>query len=912
MEVYNALQLKNGAKVEGYNQSSHFTQPIQFLPQDKKDQEWAMWNMDWLELQGLKQIRANAKKMMKNYKLAEGIIDKSDYIPEEDNDYSDILETLSDVENPFELEFYPILPNIIKTLTAEFAKRNKRITYRAVDEASFNELLEAKRSDIETSLIAKAEQKLMAKLAAAGLEPDSEEFQKTMSPENIKSLPEIQEFYTKSYINIPEQWASKQHDIDEERFHMDELEERAFYDFLINYKEYWHFDMLEDDYNVELWNPVLTFEHKSPENKYTSDSSFAGNVELLTLSDVIDKYGWKMNQLQLESLEKQMPASNVDYAITGYANDGARYDATKSHEWNSTGPSLGYRQYMSMMTNFVDNGNDVVDWIMGDGQFSSMGESQLFRVTKSYWKSQRKIGHLTKIDLDGEVTTSIIDESYQIVDKPIYNNVLFKNNTEDNLIFGEHVEWVWINQTWGGIKIGPNMPTWYGNKEGITPIYIGINQNEIKPLKFQFKGNNSIYGCKIPVEGLSGQNRYISQQSLIDLGKPFQIAYNMVNNQMKDILIDEIGTVLLFDQNTLPQHSMGEDWGKGNLAKAYVAMKDFSMLPLDTSITNTENALNFQHFQTLNMEQTGRLMSRIQLANYFKQQAYEAVGLNPQRMGQQIGQTNTATGVEQAVAGSYAQTETFFIQHSDYLMPRVHQMRTDLAQYYASTKPSLRIQYTTSADERVFFEINTTDLLLRDLNVYGTTNANHRQTMEQIRQMAVQNNTTGATIYDLGALLSANSLGSIQNVLKGIDQKSQKRVEEERAHAEKLKGMELQQRDKEIQMANDTKAAETEKLIRKDLMVAEIKASGYASSQDINQNKESDYTDAMNDLKKSEQYQESMGLSREKEVVKQQMHSDKLSLEKEKLNQARELKEKDLQIAKENKNRFDVKNDKKK
>ena len=28
-------------------------------------------------------------------------------------------------------------------------------------------------------------------------------------------------------------------------------------------------------------------------------------------------------------------------------------------------------------------------------------------------------------------------------------------------------------------------------------------------------------------------------------------------------------------------------------------MKNFQMLPLDTSITNTENALNFNHFQKL-------------------------------------------------------------------------------------------------------------------------------------------------------------------------------------------------------------------------------------------------------------------------------------------------------------------------
>ena len=53
----------------------------------------------------------------------------------------------------------------------------------------------------------------------------------------------------------------------------------------------------------------------------------------------------------------------------------------------------------------------------------------------------------------------------------------------------------------------------------------------------------------------------------------------------------------MLDQNTIPKHSLGEDWGKGNLAKAYVAMKDFSLrFPLDPSITNTEMQLS-QHFQ---------------------------------------------------------------------------------------------------------------------------------------------------------------------------------------------------------------------------------------------------------------------------------------------------------------------------
>ena len=71
MQVYNALQIKKGAKAD-YNKMASVTQPIQFLPKKDKDDEWAAWNLDWLEWQGLKQIRRNARRLMKNYKLAKG------------------------------------------------------------------------------------------------------------------------------------------------------------------------------------------------------------------------------------------------------------------------------------------------------------------------------------------------------------------------------------------------------------------------------------------------------------------------------------------------------------------------------------------------------------------------------------------------------------------------------------------------------------------------------------------------------------------------------------------------------------------------------------------------------------------------------------------------------------------------
>jgi hypothetical protein len=560
-----------------------------------------------------------------------------------------------------------------------------------------------------------------------------------------------------------------------------------------------------------------------------------------------------------------------------------------------------------MVSGNILEGGDVISQILAEGEdYNVAGTAYLLRVTTAYWKSQRKVGHLTKVAENGEVSTEIITEDYKVTDKPIYDNRLFKNKTKDNLIFGEHIDWIWINEVWGGVKIGPNVPSFWGmnNPGGFTPIYIGVDKNKLGPLKFQFKGDSSLYGCKLPVEGAVFSDRNTKSTALLDLMKPYQIAYNIVNNQIADILVDELGTVILLDQNALPRHSMNEDWGKNNLAKAYVAMKNFQMLPLDTSITNTENALNFQHFQKLDLSQTERLMSRIQLANYFKQQAYEVIGVNPQRMGQQLSQ-QTATGVEQAVSASYAQTEVFFIQHCDYLMPRVHQMRTDLAQYYHSTKPSARLQYMTSADENVNFQINGTDLLMRDLNIFCSTTANHRAILEQLKSMSLNNNTTGASIYDLGKVVQSDSIAELNSVLKASEEKVNQMKQQEMQQQQQMQEQQMQAQAEQQRLKLDHDEMEAEKNRQRDVLVAEIRAAGMGAMTDVNKNLQSDFEDSMKEIRATEQYQQQTDLERQKEVNRNSISAQKNDLEREKLQVQQNIADKQLQVAKENKNRFD-------
>jgi hypothetical protein len=238
-------------------------------------------------------------------------------------------------------------------------------------------------------------------------------------------------------------------------------------------------------------------------------------------------------------------------------------------------------------------------------------------------------------------------------------------------------------------------------------------------------------------------------------------------------------------------------------------------------------------------------------------------------------------------------------------MPRVHQMRTDLAQYYNSRKPSLRLQYITGLDEKVNFQMNGTDLLLRDLNVFCTTKTNSRSIMEQLKQLAINNNTSGASIYDLGNIMKSESIAELTGVLKASEEKVNKQRQEEQQHQQQMQQEQLASEEKQKQMDLQFKGDQADKDRQNSILIAEIRAAGYGSMMDLNENKMSDYQDALSKIQEQRNYQDQTNLKRESEINKRQHDSAKLDVEKQKLQVQQEIANTQLQIARENKNKYD-------
>lgn len=884
MKVLNALDLKGGAKAK-LNKLGTLVQPVQMIPFKEKDEAWVGWCMDWFEWQGIRQLRRRSPKLLKFYKASKGIIDRTDYIKEEDNQMSDMLEVLeTDTQNMLELRFYPLIPTIIDSFRTEFSKRQTKLMFQAIDPISTSEMEMDKREKLEQILLLQAEVKMQEKLAQMGSDMNDPEVQKQLSPDVLKELPNLQQFYRTGYRNIYAEWASHQKAVDDQRFHMDELEERGFVDKLVTDSEFWHFKMKENDYEVELWNPLQTFYHKSPDRRWISQSNWVGMIDLMTSADVVDKYGWVMTEEQLKNIEAIYPIRAAGYMLGNMQNDGSYYDPTQSHEWNTQMPSLQYRQFVSQYENTFNNGDIVQEILLGSEDLQDFGNSNLLRVSTVYWKSQRKVGHLTKIDESGIPFMDIIDENYVVVDKPIYDTTLYKEKTKYNLVFGEHIDWIWINDIWGGVKIGPNRPAWWGmnNPGGIQPMYVGITKNKPGRLPFQFKGDDNLYGVKLPVEGAVFGDRNTLSVPMVAKMMPSQIGYNLVCNQMADMLIDELGTVVLLDQNSLPKHSLGEDWGPNNYQKAWVAMKNFQMLPLDTSLQNMEGS-HFNGFTSMDLSQTNRLLSRINFANFYEQQCYKIIGMNAQRMAQAVGQETSAKEYEESIRKSYDQTEMHFIEHCDYLMPRVHQMRTELAQYYQSKNPSVNLQYVTTNNEKVNFQIDGTNLLMRDINVFPTVKVNARQILSNIKQMLLTNNTTGATIFDLGTLLQIDNLADLNDSLGAIEsrvkQERQQELQQEQAQHEELIAQEQALKEKEWEHEDIM----LEKELQAKILIAELTSMGRAATNDEAASGVGEYMKAQEMVQGQQQFTEQMNFERQKHATDTRIQEQNMKVQQEKV-----------------------------
>lgn len=771
---------------------------------DKKS--WSQECMDALETIGKSQYRNNLK-LIENYEMIRGRFIYSHYFQTEG--YSNMISQLTaEFELPNYLRHYDIISPVINKLSGEWQKRPDLFKVRQLGDGAANEYLRTKLDLTKKYVFGKINDEINKHLLEQGLDPNKSDFdseeQATQYKQSVEQARqamtpiEIQKYMDTDFLTIAEIWAQHQLEYNKETYNHPEKEKVEFEDMLVADCCYRHFFITATGRSEETWNTINTFKHKSPDTTPIEDGDYVGRIFHITLPTIIDRYGYLMTKDDFALVNRKTPDDNKDTRWSNskynwvYDNylmpfkDYPGYDIMRD-SWNKRSTAMnGGIPYL----------DDSFQRNLTDDSFYRDREGFYF-VTEAYWKTQKKIIKITYIDEElGIKVVKLVDENYIISDEFVESVSPFEDDQDINT----YVE-TYVNEVWKGIKINTGI-----DKNLRKDLYLAIGPND-----FQFKGDANIYGCKLPVCGQVFSVRNSKSMSLVDMMKPHQIGHNVAMNQLYQIAEKEIGMFAVLDVNMFPN---SKDWGGEDAWDKWMLMaKTLGMLPADTSPQNIKGSLSSTGGflpKVLDLNLAAQMVSRQNLAMFYKQQGMEQVGFNQYRLGS-FAQTSTATGIEQGQEASYTQTESYFTNFANYVR-RCHQMGLEIDQFVQSQRKDIAFTYIKSDLNRAFIKMLGTDLLLAELGVRVSNSQEHARQLQMLRQFALENNTAGMTPVDATDIIMMNSPAEIRRQLQVSynkilgQQQQQHQLEEQKLQQDKeLRTAELQQQEADKQADRQVK-----------------------------------------------------------------------------------------------------------
>lgn len=711
--------------------------PDQFVPaKQKKTNDWIKSNMDYFANVAYSQFIKGRDTFVNNYNLVKGILRRDDFYLEGDGDNamrSFTEELIRDVELPNYVKHYPILNTPMNTMIGELANRPDVARVKAFDEDSKNNELQEKTNILQQFIIETAKKKIVMKLAEQGQQIDDEQLEQM-------TMEKVQEYLT-DYTSLAEKWANHVLEAMKMELNLKEISEDSFRDLLICSREFIH--IYENNgklgFGVENLNPKNVWFLTLPDKKYIHKDAFAGGtVHVMELSEIIERFD--LDKKEIDHLRDGVRELSL------FSPRESNFESAQTSGWESIKydvySPLIVQQRLLIESELKENVDPLNDFLGLSSNVNTFGNKYV--VVQAYWCSKLKVGKLTYYDENMDVQTMLVDETYSKIPTEI------------------SIEWNYINQWYKGFKIGSD-------------VY------RVEPFKL-------LDYC--PIIGVVHEIKNVDEpKSLIDMIKPYQTIYNICINQLYKLLEKEVGNVYLTSIRHIPIPKDGDAQDALDIWEEDARKR--GVVFIDDSPENLKSPSNFNMFKNVDLTRATEMDTRIKLAQWAKQEAWELVGITRERAGS-VAATQTATGTNASLSQSYAQTEIWFAQH-EYVINDVLQGILDAAQFTETQKPYSTISYVNTEGEEAFIKVNSEDIKMKDLKVFVTSRVKDQKIFEELKQLAQPMLQNGATPYDISVLYTTSSVRQMRQVFKNVRDKMEEIAQkQQQLQEEQLKQQQAQ------------------------------------------------------------------------------------------------------------------------
>lgn len=418
------------------------------------------------------------------------------------------------------------------------------------------------------------------------------------------------------------------------------------------------------------------------------------------------------------------------------------------------------------------------------GSDDNIYRNRLVECATVYWKSRKRIGFLEYTDPNtGMIEVMEVDEMYRLP----------KELKEQ----GAKIKWEWVNEVWEGTKIDGR-------------FYVNIS-----PIANQRTSIDNPSLCKLPINGRKYSDINSNNISLVQLGIPYQLNYNIFKYRMELAIARSKDIIAQFDINMIPK--------KWDMDKFMYYVEGTGIAWVDYNKEGIQ--LSPQHQSVLDMS-IKTIQQYIMLLDSIMLEWEKLSGVNRQRQGN-IGSYEGKATSQQAIVQSSHITEDLFRKFSRFEQRELQGLLDYSKEAWVAGKKGMYVLPDTTMQ---FLDVDSLQHMESEYGVFVSDAGRDQDNMQQARQMSqamIQNGVPASAVLDL---FDTDNFIGIKEKIKKAEQ-AQKELQQAQQQAEQQKEQMQMQRE---QMKFQQESLEKDKDRQKDIEIALINAEARDQTNKLN------------------------------------------------------------------------------
>ena len=454
---------------------------------------------------------------------------------------------------------------------------------------------------------------------------------------------------------------------------------------------------------IKVCNPLYFNYSKSKDIDYLDESDWCTYDEYLSIYEIYQHFGNIITEEEREVLDK--------------------YESTL----NSPSDSKVWEVIPNAIMDTTNSENTPVWADPWQDDYNDNYKTRRLRVTHIVWKTLKKIKYIYRLNENNTLEKSIADETY-----------VFNKATDIKQ------EILWIPEYWHGYKIFTN-----------PKIYL-----KIEPIPNQYRDIDNPFQIRGPYTGTVYSARNSAPISIADLGKPWQFLYNVIVNQIIEIMKTDIGNILLGLQEQIPKDLTPTQW------MTYIKKFKVALISASKDGDLRSMGIDPQYWKSINLSHTQDIAQKINLLDYIERKMTQAMSYNPNRLGMQSPYESIGNN-QQNIIQSSNQTEKWFYMHN-YVKERTTENFIEICKVVYKDNP-LRASYILSDLSVATLNTELVDFANYNYKVYITNTLKDTQVINELKgliQPIIQN--SGGDLRIVSEILTSENATEIKNVINRL------------------------------------------------------------------------------------------------------------------------------------------------